>query len=296
MPTEDLQHRFLFDDCDIRGELVTLSASYREALQHNQYPPAVRRLLGEFFAAVGILSSTLKFEGRIILQARGDGALATIMAECTNTNDLRGIARLNPGVEINDQLANHGGLHELLGEGVLVISIEPSGQQRFERYQGIVPLDAPNLAGCLEHYFTQSEQLATRLWFAANDDFASGLLIQALPQQLTDAATNQENWETVTTLADTIKDDELLHLDHQSILYRLFHEQNVRVYDPKPLRFRCSCSRERTADALISLGKEEIESILHEQGEINIDCHFCNQHYKFSSDEARSLFGGSTLH
>lgn len=297
MPTEDLQHRFLFDDCDIRGEVVTLSESYRDSLKNNQYPPAIRRLLGEFLAAVGLLSSTLKFEGKIILQARGDGAITTIMSECNNHNDIRGIVRVNPNMELTAELANNGTIHELLGNGVLVITIEPKRQGKLERYQGIVPMDGENLAVCLEHYFSQSEQLPTRLWFAADDNYATGLLIQALPQQISaDAETNRDNWETITTLADTIKNDELLLLDHQSILYRLFHEQNVRVYEPKRLQFRCSCSRERTADALITLGREEIESILTEHGKIDIDCHFCNQHYTFAPEEARSLFGGPVIH
>lgn len=301
MPSNDLLHRFLFDDCDIRGELVTLGDSYREVLSHNSQAPAIRRLLGEFLAAVGLLSSTLKFDGKIILQARGEGVISTIMAECNHHNSVRGIVRLNPDVDLEDTLATQESLQQLLGKGVLVITIEPQRTENFEgkleRYQGIVPLDADNLAGCLEHYFQQSEQLATRLWFSANDNYATGFLIQALPQQLnTNPDENQDRWETITTLADTVKPEELLGLDHPDLLYRLFHEQQVRLFEPKALHFACSCSRERSASALMALGKEEVETLLIEKGSVDIDCHFCNQHYHFAADEVRKLLGGNTLH
>lgn len=301
MPSNDLLHRFLFDDCDIRGEIVTLGDSYREVLSHNPQVPAIRRLLGEFLAAVGLLSSTLKFDGKIILQARGDGPLSTIMAECNHHNNLRGIVRTNPEIELSDELAQHGSLQQLLGNGILVITIEPQRSENFggtlERHQGIVPMDAENLAGCLEHYFYQSEQLSTRLWFAADNDIATGFLIQALPQQLiTNEEDNQDKWETIIALADTIKTDELLELEHATILYRLFNEQPLRLYEPKALRFACSCSRERSANALLSIGKEEVESLLIEKGSIDIDCQFCNQHYHFAADEVRKLLGGEVLH
>jgi molecular chaperone Hsp33 len=301
MPSNDLLHRFIFDDCDIRGELVTLGDSYKDILSHNQHPPAIQKLLGEFLAAISLLSNTLKFDGVVILQARGDGCISTIMAECNHQNSLRGIVRLNDQVALTDELAAHGSMQQLLGNGVLVITIEPKRAENFggklERYQGIVPMDSDNLAGCLEHYFQQSEQLATRLWFSANNDNASGFLLQALPQQLnTDPETNKLHWETITTLAATITNEELLEVAHPSLLYRLFNEQPVRIFDPKKLHFACSCSRERSASALVSLGLNEVEELLVEKGSIDIDCQFCNQHYHFAADEVRQLLGGQVLH
>jgi len=301
MPSNDLLNRFIFDDCDIRGELVTLGESYREILNHNIYPPAIQKLLGEFLAAVGLLSSTLKFDGVIILQARGEGAISTIMTECNHHNNIRGIVRLRDEVELTETLAQTGSMQELLGNGVLVITIEPKRTENFggklERYQGVVPLEKETLAGCLEDYFQQSEQLATRLWFAADAEHASGFLIQALPQQLkTNADENRDHWETIETLADTITPDELLGLDHEQILYRLFHEQPVRVFEPTQVQFACSCSRERSEGALLALGKDEVEQLLIEKGTIDIDCQFCNQHYHFSPADVRVLLGGKTLH
>ena len=301
MPSNDLLHRFIFDDADIRGELVTLGSSYREVLSHNNHPPSIQKLLGEFLAAIGLLSSTLKFDGMIILQARGNGPISTIMAECTHHNSVRGIVRMNDDIALTEELAQAGSLQQLLGEGVLFITIEPKRAENFagklERYQGIVPMNAENLAGCLEHYFHQSEQLATRLWFTANAEHASGLLIQALPEQLNiNPEENAKHWETVVALAETITSEELLALDHPTILYRLFNEQNVRVYDPRVLHFACSCSRERCEAALLTLGEVEVESVLIEKGHIDIDCQFCNQKYNFTAADVRKLLGGTILH
>lgn len=301
MPSNDVLKRFIFDDCDIRGEIVSLGDSYREILSHNQYPPAIQKLLGEFLAAIGLLSSTLKFDGMIILQARGEGAISTIMAECNHHNNIRGIVRLNPAAELSSEIAERGSLQDLLGKGVLVITIEPKRGENFagklERYQGIVPLERDTLAGCLEDYFQQSEQLATRLWFAADGRQAGGLLLQALPHQLiTNADDNKAHWETITTLADTVTNDEMLELDQDTMLYRLFNEQPVRLFEPRNLKFACSCSRERSEGALLSLGKDEVEELLIEKGSIDIDCQFCNQHYHFSADEVRKLLGGNVLH
>ena len=301
MPSNDLLNRFIFDDCDIRGELVTLNKSYQEILEHNIYPPAIQILLGEFLAAVGLLSSTLKFDGMIILQARGDGVISTIMAECNHHNNIRGIVRLNDDVELTEALAQTGSMLDLLGKGVLFITIEPKRTENFsgkvERYQGIVPLEKETLAGCLEDYFQQSEQLATRLWFAADGQHASGLLIQALPNQLkTNAEENQQHWETIEALADTITPEELVGLEHEQTLYRLFHEQPVRIFEPRDVTFACSCSRKRSESALIALGKDEVEQILEEKGSVDIDCQFCNQHYHFSPEDVRKLLGGKTLH
>lgn len=301
MSSNDLLHRFLFDDCDIRGEIVTLGDSYREVLSHNPQAPAIHRLLGEFLAAVSLLSSTVKFEGKIILQARGDGAISTIMAECNHHNSLRGIVRLNSDIELNEELALNGNLQQLLGNGVLVITIEPQRAESFggtiERHQGIVPMDTDNLAGCLEHYFEQSEQLATKMWFAASEEFVTGFLIQALPQQLiANEDDNRDKWETVITLADTIKPVELLELEHSAVLYRLFNEHPLRLFEPKALHFACSCSRERSISALLSIGKDEVEELLVERGSIDIDCQFCNQHYHFAAGDVRKLLGGEVLH
>lgn len=294
MCSKDLMHRFLFEETDIRGEIVTLSASYQQIVQNNQgLPSQVQKVLGEFVAAVSLLSSTLKFDGVISLQARGDGPVSMIMVECNHHSSVRGIARVNP--EAAADAFDSEDLRQLLGSATLAITIDPD---KGERYQGIVPLDSDKLSHCLEHYFSQSEQLATRFWFAADEENATGLMLQALPRQLTSEEENAERWETAVHLADTVKPEELLELEHSTVLYRLFNEEEVRLFEPTALHFACGCSRERSANALISLGQVEVERLLQEQEMIKIDCQFCNQSYAFGATDMKTLFGApnQTLH
>ncbi|MGD8176398.1 Hsp33 family molecular chaperone HslO [Marinimicrobium sp. ARAG 43.8] len=291
MSENDVLHRFLFDECDVRGEIVTLGDSYQEVMNNNPYPGGVRELLGECLAAASLLSTTLKFNGLISLQAQGDGPVSMVMAECNHHQDLRGIVRLaNP----NDRPQGRG-VGELLGKGVMAITIEP---EKGERYQGVVPMDSDSLAHCLEHYFFQSEQLKTRLWFASDGRACTGLMLQALPTpRHADADANAEHWETLGTLAGTVTPEELLALSHAELLYRLFNEYRLRLFDPAPLRFACGCSRERSANALLSLGREELLALLQEQGgKIGIDCQFCNQHYAFNAADIDAMTGGQALH
>jgi molecular chaperone Hsp33 len=300
MSNTDHLHKFLFDNCDIRGEIVSLKQAYRQVMENNPYPPSMQKLLGEFLAIVGLLSSTLKMDGKIIVQAHGNGPVSTVMAECTHHNEVRGIIRQNPDIELTDEITLAANLRELLGQGVIVITLEPKRAENFagklERYQGIVPMEADNLAACIEHYFEQSEQLATRIWLTVNSQSAHGLMLQALPQQIASAEVNVENWETLVTLATTLKPAEVLQLNHLDILYRLFHEQELRVYEPRELHFACSCSEERCIQALVALGKDELEDILTEKGSVDMDCQFCNQHYHFSAEKVRQLYQGSILH
>lgn len=290
MADNDLLHRFLFEQCDVRGEIVTLSDSYQEVMNNNPYPQGVRQLLGEFLAAAALFSSTLKFKGMITLQAQGDGPVSMIMAECSHHRDLRGIVRL----ESSSERPKGKGLGELLGKGIMAITIEP---EQGERYQGVVPMDSDNLAHCLEHYFYQSEQLKTRLWFATGEHACTGMLLQALPSQIhADEDENRDHWETLGTLASTVTPEELLELDHQTLLYRLFNEYTLNLFEPGKLRFACSCSAERSTNALLSLGREEVQSLLEEKGVIEIDCQFCNQQYRFDEAAVRQLLGNKTLH
>ena len=288
MPSSDLIHKFLFEHTDIRGEVATLEASCQEVMDNNQHlPPGVRALLGEFLAAATLLSGSLKFDGVLTLQASGEGPLTMIMAECSHHRAVRGIARLGPDSE-PAALAEMS-LQQLLGRGTLAIIIEPD---RGERYQGIVPLDGDNLAVCLERYFAHSEQLPSRFWLAADGHRCAGLMLQALPRQVATEEDNQAQWQTAVQLASTIRAAELLQLPHREILYRLFNEEQLRLFEPAAVAFHCNCSRERSANALLSLGREEVEALLAEQDIINIDCQFCNRGYAFGSKDLAQLFGG----
>lgn len=282
--------RFLFDNADIRGETVHLDSAYREVLAIHQYAPAVGRLLGEFMAAAVLLSTTLKFDGKLILQARSEGQIPLLMVECNSALEIRAIAR-------GADQATAEGFHQLLANGQLAITVDPDQGQR---YQGIVPLAGDSLAHSLDAYFSSSEQLGTRLWLAADDQRAGGLLLQQLPQQLAeDAEQRQQQWEHACTMAETVRDTELLEMDTQQLLQLLYHEEPVRLYEPLAVAFRCSCSRERTLNALSSINPAEIEELLEELGCITMDCEFCNQQYRFSREDlaaAQESEGTRTLH
>jgi molecular chaperone Hsp33 len=273
---EDRSRRFLFDDADIRGESARLGSAYREILDIHQYAGGVGRLLGEFLAAAVLLSTNLKFEGRLILQVRSDGQIPLLMAECDHALHVRGIAR---GAE---HATSHS-TNELLHNGQLAITIDPTHGQR---YQGIVPFLQGCLAQSLDSYFAQSEQLKTRIWLAADGERAGGLLLQQLPAQITrDESRRLEQWNQACALASTVKDEELLELKSEQLLYRLYHEEPVRLFEPSGIRFHCTCSRERTRNALSLIDPREITELLEELGSIAMECEFCNQEYRFQRSD-----------
>jgi molecular chaperone Hsp33 len=284
MASQDQFQRFIFEHSQVRGAWVQLGHSFREIIKQAPYPDSVRHLLGESLVASVLMSSTLKFQGTLSLQAAGEGALRTLMAECSHDRKIRGLARFD------EQAVSGDTLHELLGQSRMAITITP---EQGQRYQGVVPREADNLAGCLEEYFERSEQIATSLFLFADGDTAAGLLLQRLPGHTEE---DDELWNRVNHLARTVEAEELLKLDSETLLHRLFHEETVRLYEPEPVEFRCSCSRERTLAALESIGKEECYSILDEQGSIDMDCQFCHANYRFNRNDIDHLFTGHTLH
>ncbi|MDX1473326.1 MAG: Hsp33 family molecular chaperone HslO [Reinekea sp.] len=287
MSSSDQTLRFLFDNTPIRGELTQLTRSFKEVLSKHPYPMPVQKLLGEFMAAAAMLSDTIKFEGTLSLQVRGAGQVRSLMAECRNNQDLRALAQYNDDFE-------EGGA--ILGEGQMAITIEPN---QGKRYQGIVPINDSDmtLSTVLEDYFQKSEQIRTRIWLFANTKSAAGFMIQAMPESASVSSldmTNQEDWERIVHLASTLTEEEALTLPAETLLHRLFHEETVRLYDPRPLQFKCTCSEERTANAIITLGREEALHIVHEQGHIDIDCQFCHQRYAFNETDINTLFDNAS--
>lgn len=280
----DSSQRFIFEHADIRGEIVRLHKTYLDTVRGKQYPEAVAALLGEFLAASALLSTTIKFDGRLVIQARSGGEIAVIMGECTSDGELRGIARYSetPG---SDQFT------QLLRDGNLVITIDT---RKGEPYQGIVALEGNSLAECLQAYFTQSEQLGSIFYFASDKDHVVGLMLQQLPSQLQkDLDERSRHWEHYSTLARTITDAELLELPNADILHRLYHQEELRVFAPRELKFACSCSRERTARALLALGKQEVDELIAERGGVEISCEFCATEYNFGPGELALLFEGA---
>ncbi|WP_148864616.1 Hsp33 family molecular chaperone HslO [Marinobacter fonticola] len=283
MALDDQFQRFLFDGSQVRGEWVRLSNSFQEIVAQTAYPERIQHLLGETLAASVLLSGTLKFEGTLSIQAQGEGPVRTLLAECSHDRAIRGIARF-------ETPPTGRSLDELLGPGRMAITITPDQGQR---YQGVVPREHDTLSECLEDYFERSEQIETRLFLFADGSQAAGLLLQRLPG---DKSQDEDLWQRVGHLAATLKADELLELDSETVLHRLFHEETIRLFDPEPVRFQCSCSRERTLAALESIGKEECYSILDEQGSIEMDCQFCHTQYRFDRNDIDQLFHGHSLH
>lgn len=280
MSNADQIQRLMFDDIDVRGVVVGLEESYQQILSRADYPEFLQNILGEMLAAVTLLSSNLKVEGRLSLQAIGEGDLRILMAECNHKNEVRGIARLAEDAE----LAAPERFDQLLVNGRMALTIEPETGQR---YQGVVPLEGATVAACIQGYFAQSEQLPTYLHLSADGGRAAGMMLQVLPA----AGTGADDWSHVATLAQTLSDEELLTLDNQTLLYRLFHQDKVRLFEPDALAFKCECSRERSANAMQMMTEEELLALAEEHGgEVEMSCQFCNEVYRFDSADIQALF------
>lgn len=281
---DDSLVRFLVEGTRIRGGLVHLDETWRTLAERRPYAPGPRELLGQAAAAAALLAATIKFQGKMIMQASGGTALRLLVVEATSERTMRGLVRVQ-----DDSLA----ADRLLDAGRLAITIDP-GEER-DRYQGIVALEGEPLAQSLEGYFARSEQIATRLWLAADGHRASGLLLQEMPDPGPAGGVADEDddaWNRCVHLASTTTDAELLELVPLTLLTRLFHEERVRVFEPEPWRFRCSCARERVRTMLRAMGREELESILAEEGRISVDCEFCGARYHFDPVDFDEVFEG----
>jgi molecular chaperone Hsp33 len=289
MSQSDHCQRFLFVGADVRGEIVRLTRSYTDTVNNHAYPPAVSQLLGEFLAAAVLLGSAIKYDGRLVLQVRGDGELNLIMSECTSEGAVRGIARFEKIPESDD-------FDVLTGAGVLVITID---SKRSDPYQGVVSLQGGSLAASLQTYFEQSEQLQSWFFFAVDEEQSCGFMLQQLPgANPKDPEVRDQSWQHLLTLAQTLTSRELLSLSNEELLHRLYHQDEVQLFPPREFHYQCSCSRERTASALISIGKQEIDSIVAQYGAVNIACEFCGTEYTFDASEVALLLQdrGNVVH
>lgn len=290
--SKDTLQRFLFENISIRGELTQLQTSWQAVIENHHYPDIVRDVLAQMLVAGVLLGATLKFKGRIILQIQGKGSLPLVVAECTSEQAIRGLAHYADDIKA-------GTLKELVGDGQLAITLETENKN--ERYQSIVELVGDSVADAIEHYLETSEQLLTRLWLCANNETAAGLLIQKLPpvsvdeENIQQIKVDEDGWNRVEQLSATIKDDELLSLEAEELIHRLYHEEDVRVFDSEPVFFRCSCSKQRVSGMLRNLGKQEVQLIIEEEKIISINCEFCNHEYNFDAVDAEQLFTESLL-
>ena len=275
----DSLSRFLFEHLPLRGEIVRLDAVWQHVLDRHDYPPVLRDMMGELCAAAVLLAATLKLDGSMILQVHGKGVVKLLVVECSGDLELRATAKWEGEI-------THGTLPELVGDGRFVITLDP--KDGGQAYQGIVPLEGDSIADILQGYMTRSEQLETRLWLAANGANAGGMRRQKLPQQ--GETEDEDAWERASKLADTLKPQELLNLPADELVHRLYHEEDIRMFDAQPVVFRCTCSRDNVANMLRMIGRAEVDEILAEREEIEVHCEFCNERYVFDRVDADAVF------
>lgn len=297
--------RVMFNDGNARAHLVKIDKSWLEVAHRHDEAPEVIELLGEMSCASILLSASLKYEGSVILQIHGDGPVRLAVAECNSTMGFRSTIKMSdtlnvpPGADWKT-LVNQNNM------GRFSVVLDPKVEDQHP-YQGIVSLHDVGFAQALESYMTRSEQLPTRLWLACDGDRAAGLLLQRMPSEGGSAKSGETNdeWDRLVALAETITRDELLTTESQTLLHRLFWQETPKLLEDKPVQFSCSCSRTRVSKMLQTLGEVEIESILEEQGFVEVNCDFCNTAYSFDPVDCAELFtqdhppaspGSSTVH
>ena len=293
MAEVDTLRRFVFERYPFRGQLVHLGPAWQAMMEHHDYPPQVRDTLGEAVAATALLASTLKFKGLLSLQLRGEGPMHLMLVECTEGLALRAVARFRDPPDSRD-------LRVLSGNGTLTVTVESEGHAN--RYQGIVPLAGGSMDACLREYFESSEQLPTRLWLHADGKSVSGLLLQRLPvtakpSTVTESGPGvvpkdevEDAWHRVQLVADTVTGAELAELDDHKLLRRLFAEDDVRMFESTPVFFRCRCSRQRVENMLRALGRNEVDSMVEEFGQVEVRCEFCSRAYRLDAVDCAALF------
>lgn len=280
MNDSDKLQRFLFEDAPVRGEIIRLNTAFTTIVEQHQYPPAIRALLGQALAVASLLAAIVKFDGRLTVQFQGKGKVKLLLAQCNQHFQVRGLVHYT-GEMTEDELWND------LKEGVLAIMMEPDAQAG-NRYQGIVAWQGNSFAETIEGYFKQSEQLPTRIWLAVNETAVAGLLLQIMPSEVVDG--ERDAWEHLSILSSTITPDELLTLENETLLHRLYSEETVRLFEQVPIQFKCNCSVKRSEHAVYLLGIEEAEEELKQKQTIVVTCEFCNTEYVFDKVDVARIF------
>jgi molecular chaperone Hsp33 len=287
MNNNDLIQRFVFEDADVRGEIVRLNLSYKTIIAQHPYPPFIQKLLGETLAVATLISAVIKFKGRLTVQFQGKGGLKLLLAQCDDEYHIRGLVQWQP--ELMEET-----LLDAFQNGVLAIIMQ--GEKGNQRYQGTVRWQGNSLAECIEGYFRDSEQLPTRLWLNVNEQQAVGLLLQVMPSTVKSAVQEAlprylQDWEQIIHLTETMTAAEFQQLDTETLLRRLYSfEHELRLFPPDPVTFHCTCSQSRSETALLLLGKEEVEEELTQKQAIVVTCDFCNQEYKFDRVDVERIF------
>jgi molecular chaperone Hsp33 len=281
MNKKDLIQRFIFENHDVRGEWVRLDQTYQTIVQQHPYNQVLKHLLGELLVITSLLSAIVKFKGRLTVQFQAKNKLKLLMAQCDDSFHLRGLAQWDGEIESQE-------LPELFKGGQIAVTIDPS--KGGSRYQGIVEWTGSTLAQSIEGYFKNSEQLPTRLWIAVDEKSAAGLLLQMLPRNGSKPEIEDSSWEHLLHLTNTITPQELMTLDAATLLSRLYVEEEVRIFPPEVLKFKCNCSIERCENVLLMVGKEEVEQELHDKQQVDVVCEFCNKEFIFDRVDIARIF------
>jgi molecular chaperone Hsp33 len=271
--------RFMFEHAEIRGEIAHLDDTFITIINQRPYPAVIKKLLGEALISCLLLAGSIKFEGEISLQFQGDKRLPLLLIQCDNQLQLRGFANYQ------DALIDIDYSNAFL-QGQMVLTITPFNQTK--SYQSMLPIDSISMADNLMHYFAQSEQLSTRVWLTVGNKSAAGMLLQLMPGQ--DSLQRENFWEYATHLGQTVSAYELLTLDNETLLYRLYHETELRLYPARMVHFKCRCNLEKITHVVTLLGEDEAKKIVSEQESISIHCDFCNSHYTFDAIDIHLLF------
>lgn len=285
MKEKDILQRFIFEKASVRGEIVRLKDTYQTIMQQHNYPVFIQKILGEMLLVAALLSASIKFKGRITVQFQGSDQLKLLLAQCNHDFELRGLAQWKATFAEADMLNQ-------LKKGVLAITMDPESSAG-NRYQGVVEWRGDSLAKSIEGYFEKSEQIPTRLWLAIDEQRAAGLLLQVMPREsarLGKETFDDEDWEHISHLSSTISENELLNLDNQTILHRLYNMEDVRLFDETQVQFRCTCSLERSENALRLLGIDEVNEELNEKQKIVVKCEFCSKEYNFDRVDVARIF------
>lgn len=279
MKESDTLQRFIFEHANIRGEIVHIENTYQTIMSQRNYPPMVKNLLGEAIVSCLLLASSIKFQGSLNLQFQGDKRLPLLLVQCDHEFNVRAFAQFMEQLETKEYA-------EAFLEGQMVITINQYNQTN--SYQSMVPIQSTSMSENLMDYFAQSEQVSTRVWLAVNDNAAAGMLLQLMPGQ--DTEQREQFWEYAVHLGQTVSEHELLTLDNETLLHRLYHETELRIFESRKTQFKCRCSLEKMKQVVAVLGEEDAKELLKEQGEVAIRCDFCNKKYAFDPIDVAMLF------
>ena len=284
---QDSLQRFVFENTPVRGNLVNLTQTLQQALNKQHLPHGLRKALGELMAASALLSATLKMDGSLVMQIQSLGILKLLVVECNS--EAGSAIKMRATAKWSEEIGEQQNFFELMDQGQFMITLDPKDVG--QAYQGIVPIEGESISEVLENYMLRSEQIDTKIWLACDGNSAAGMLIQKLPETMNQETQIHDDdiWNRVGYLAGTVTDDELLNLPTETLITRLFHEEDVRLFEPSITQFFCSCSRESVSNMLRMLGEEELNNILEERGNIEVNCDFCNTHYAFDKVDAAHL-------